>query len=120
MYRKIKRFITFVSFQVLNKIKCFNCLLLLSNIFNFFSRYYTQGGQGGFEDVRRYIKQGGDFCKELASILHERYILGSSPFIFNRANTIFFRERKKMQTYVFSEPSWKLLMRRDSANSAAS
>ncbi|EFN66406.1 Nostrin, partial [Camponotus floridanus] len=30
------------------------------------------GGQGGFEDVRRYIKQGGDFCKELASILHER------------------------------------------------
>ncbi|GAB1859702.1 Nostrin [Camponotus japonicus] len=31
-----------------------------------------EGGQGGFEDVRRYIKQGGDFCKELASILHER------------------------------------------------
>lgn len=30
------------------------------------------GGQGGFEDVRRYIKQGGDFCKDLASILHER------------------------------------------------
>ncbi|KAL6257330.1 hypothetical protein P5V15_010905 [Pogonomyrmex californicus] len=30
------------------------------------------GGQGGFEDVRRYVKQGGDFCKELASILHER------------------------------------------------
>ncbi|XP_076387475.1 nostrin isoform X3 [Megachile rotundata] len=31
-----------------------------------------EGGQGGFEDVRRYVKQGGDFCKELASILHER------------------------------------------------
>lgn len=31
-----------------------------------------EGGQGGFEDVRRYIKQGGDFCKDLASILHER------------------------------------------------
>ncbi|XP_078050894.1 nostrin isoform X2 [Augochlora pura] len=30
------------------------------------------GGQGGFEDVRRYVKQGGDFCKELAAILHER------------------------------------------------
>ncbi|KAL0126494.1 hypothetical protein PUN28_005093 [Cardiocondyla obscurior] len=31
-----------------------------------------EGGQGGFEDVRKYIKQGGDFCKDLASILHER------------------------------------------------
>lgn len=31
-----------------------------------------EGGQGGFEDVRRYVKQGGDFCKELAAILHER------------------------------------------------
>nr|XP_012220622.1 PREDICTED: uncharacterized protein LOC105671228 [Linepithema humile]XP_012220623.1 PREDICTED: uncharacterized protein LOC105671228 [Linepithema humile] len=31
-----------------------------------------EGGPGGFEDVRRYIKQGGDFCKDLASILHER------------------------------------------------
>ncbi|XP_032679655.1 uncharacterized protein LOC116848041 [Odontomachus brunneus] len=31
-----------------------------------------EGGQGGFEDVRRYVKQGGDFCKELASIIHER------------------------------------------------
>lgn len=24
--------------------------------------------------MRRYVKQGGDFCKELASILHERYL----------------------------------------------
>ncbi|KAI4502843.1 hypothetical protein M0802_001887 [Mischocyttarus mexicanus] len=31
-----------------------------------------EGGQSGFEDIRRYVKQGGDFCKELASILHER------------------------------------------------
>ncbi|XP_015601249.1 uncharacterized protein LOC107270605 isoform X2 [Cephus cinctus] len=31
-----------------------------------------EGGQGGFEEVRRYVKQGGDFCKELAAILHER------------------------------------------------
>ncbi|XP_015116854.1 uncharacterized protein LOC107041016 [Diachasma alloeum] len=29
-------------------------------------------GPGGFEDVRRYVKQGGDFCKELAAVLHER------------------------------------------------
>ncbi|KAK2581219.1 hypothetical protein KPH14_008017 [Odynerus spinipes] len=33
---------------------------------------HEEGGQGGFEDIRRYVKQGGDFCKELASILHER------------------------------------------------
>ncbi|XP_046983389.1 nostrin [Schistocerca americana] len=29
-------------------------------------------GQSGFEELRRYIKQGGDFCKELSSILQER------------------------------------------------
>ncbi|KAJ8917522.1 hypothetical protein NQ315_005571 [Exocentrus adspersus] len=29
-------------------------------------------GQNGFEDVRRYVKQGGDFCKELSAILQER------------------------------------------------
>uniref|UniRef100_A0A0K8SFS1 Nostrin n=1 Tax=Lygus hesperus TaxID=30085 RepID=A0A0K8SFS1_LYGHE len=29
-------------------------------------------GQTGFEDFRRYVKQGGDFCKELAAILQER------------------------------------------------
>lgn len=29
-------------------------------------------GQNGFEDLRRYVKQGGDFCKELAAILQER------------------------------------------------
>ena len=34
--------------------------------------FWLQGGQGGFEDVRKYVKQGGDFCKDLASILHER------------------------------------------------
>ncbi|XP_035739332.1 uncharacterized protein LOC118449177 [Vespa mandarinia] len=33
---------------------------------------HEEGGQSGFEDIRRYVKQGGDFCKELASILHER------------------------------------------------
>lgn len=29
-------------------------------------------GQNGFEELRRYIKQGGDFCKDLTSILQER------------------------------------------------
>ncbi|KAJ8985818.1 hypothetical protein NQ317_012058 [Molorchus minor] len=29
-------------------------------------------GQNGFEDLRRYVKQGGDFCKELSAILQER------------------------------------------------
>ncbi|XP_044579488.1 uncharacterized protein LOC123261771 isoform X2 [Cotesia glomerata] len=35
-------------------------------------------GPGGFEDIRRYVKQGGDFCKELAAILHERAELEAS------------------------------------------
>ncbi|XP_063229853.1 nostrin isoform X1 [Bacillus rossius redtenbacheri] len=29
-------------------------------------------GQHGFEELRRYIKQGGDFCKDLSAILQER------------------------------------------------
>ncbi|XP_046669260.1 nostrin isoform X2 [Homalodisca vitripennis] len=29
-------------------------------------------GQNGFEELRRYIKQGGDFCKDLSTVLHER------------------------------------------------
>ncbi|CAH0388627.1 unnamed protein product [Bemisia tabaci] len=29
-------------------------------------------GQSGFEELKRYIKQGGDFCKDLSSILQER------------------------------------------------
>jgi hypothetical protein len=32
-------------------------------------------GQNGFEELRRYIKQGGDFCKDLSSILQERYVI---------------------------------------------
>ncbi|XP_044726706.1 uncharacterized protein LOC123290551 [Chrysoperla carnea] len=35
------------------------------------SKYLTEG-QNGFDDLRRYIKQGGDFCKELSTILQER------------------------------------------------
>ncbi|KYB27571.1 hypothetical protein TcasGA2_TC013784 [Tribolium castaneum] len=33
---------------------------------------FVAEGQNGFEDLRRYVKQGGDFCKELATILQER------------------------------------------------
>lgn len=29
-------------------------------------------GQNGFEELRRYVKQGGDFGKDLAAILQER------------------------------------------------
>ncbi|XP_037089407.1 uncharacterized protein LOC119109761 [Pollicipes pollicipes] len=32
----------------------------------------TKKGSNGFEELRKYIKHGGDFCKELASILQER------------------------------------------------
>lgn len=32
----------------------------------------TPEGQNGFEELRRFIKQGGDFCKELSTILQER------------------------------------------------
>ena len=30
-------------------------------------------GHNGFDELRRYIKGGGEFCKELAVILQERY-----------------------------------------------
>ncbi|XP_014243134.1 nostrin isoform X1 [Cimex lectularius] len=33
---------------------------------------FQHQGQSGFEDLRRHVKQGGDFSKELASILQER------------------------------------------------
>jgi hypothetical protein len=31
-------------------------------------------GQSGFDELRRYMKQGGDFCKELSVILQERSV----------------------------------------------
>uniref|UniRef100_A0A6P7GED8 Uncharacterized protein LOC114336326 n=1 Tax=Diabrotica virgifera virgifera TaxID=50390 RepID=A0A6P7GED8_DIAVI len=43
-----------------------------SSIKNAFKRIMSHEGQNGFEDLRRYVKQGGDFCKELSQILHER------------------------------------------------
>ncbi|CAG9839210.1 unnamed protein product [Diabrotica balteata] len=38
----------------------------------FIKRIMSHEGQNGFEDLRRYVKQGGDFCKELSQILQER------------------------------------------------
>ncbi|XP_076348830.1 nostrin-like isoform X2 [Tachypleus tridentatus] len=38
----------------------------------------TFKGPNGFEDLRKFIKQGGDFCKEIASILQERSDLEST------------------------------------------
>ncbi|XP_056644955.1 uncharacterized protein LOC130450525 isoform X1 [Diorhabda sublineata] len=44
-----------------------------SAIKNAFMKIITSAeGQNGFEDLRRYVKQGGDFCKELSQILQER------------------------------------------------
>ncbi|KAF7281452.1 nostrin [Rhynchophorus ferrugineus] len=38
----------------------------------FRKKLFLPEGQNGFEDLRRYVKQGGDFCKELSTILQER------------------------------------------------
>ncbi|XP_054271219.1 uncharacterized protein LOC128991946 [Macrosteles quadrilineatus] len=35
------------------------------------SKFFPEG-QNGFEELRRYIKQGGDFCKDLSAVLQER------------------------------------------------
>ncbi|XP_063872604.1 uncharacterized protein LOC135107005 isoform X3 [Scylla paramamosain] len=35
-------------------------------------------GHNGFDELRRYIKSGGEFCKELATIMHERAELEAS------------------------------------------
>ncbi|XP_037795203.1 nostrin-like isoform X1 [Penaeus monodon] len=32
----------------------------------------ARGGHNGFDELRRYIKSGGEFCKELAAIMNER------------------------------------------------
>ena len=34
--------------------------------------YFSPQGHNGFDELRRYIKNGGEFCKELAVILQER------------------------------------------------
>ncbi|XP_039280905.1 uncharacterized protein LOC111059427 isoform X2 [Nilaparvata lugens] len=43
-----------------------------SSIINFRRSRICTEGQNGFEELRRYIKQGEDFCKDLTSILQER------------------------------------------------
>ncbi|XP_050734362.1 uncharacterized protein LOC127007409 isoform X3 [Eriocheir sinensis] len=39
---------------------------------------YHKSGNNGFDELRRYIKSGGEFCKELAAIMHERAELEAS------------------------------------------
>ncbi|XP_075213015.1 nostrin [Lycorma delicatula] len=43
-----------------------------SSLINFRRSRYCPEGQNGFEELRKYIKQGEDFCKDLATILQER------------------------------------------------
>ncbi|KAG0722300.1 hypothetical protein GWK47_044718 [Chionoecetes opilio] len=38
-------------------------------------------GHNGFDELRRYIKSGGEFCKELATIMHERRKLYRTPVV---------------------------------------
>lgn len=38
----------------------------------FYVFLFLPQGQNGFEELRRYVKQGGDFGKDLAVILQER------------------------------------------------
>ncbi|XP_071513677.1 uncharacterized protein Nost isoform X3 [Panulirus ornatus] len=39
---------------------------------------YHKSGHNGFDELRRYIKSGGEFCKELAVIMNERAELEAS------------------------------------------
>ncbi|KAK8392910.1 hypothetical protein O3P69_013139 [Scylla paramamosain] len=39
---------------------------------------FHKSGHNGFDELRRYIKSGGEFCKELATIMHERAELEAS------------------------------------------
>lgn len=43
----------------------------MSLISLFLSSSYIQG-QNGFEELRRYVKQGSDFGKDLVAVLQER------------------------------------------------
>lgn len=48
-------------------------MILLTYYHQFNSMLYLQfQGQNGFEELRRYVKQGSDFGKELVNILQER------------------------------------------------
>lgn len=50
------------TFYAYYSLDSFNCKILI----------FIFQGHHGFEDLRRYVKQGSDFCKELAAILYER------------------------------------------------
>lgn len=46
------------------------CILTILVKVDFFKSFFQ--GQNGFEELRRYVKQGGDFGKDLVAILQER------------------------------------------------
>lgn len=56
--------------EVLICLVIFNRLLLNKTNIVFYNP--LPQGQNGFEELRRYVKQGGDFGKDLAAILQER------------------------------------------------
>lgn len=39
---------------------------------HFLSFLFLEQGQNGFEELRRYVKQGSDFGKDLVAVLQER------------------------------------------------
>ncbi len=39
----------------------------------YFAFVFDQG-PSGFDDLRKYIKQGNDFCRDVAGVLHERWV----------------------------------------------
>lgn len=45
--------------------------LSMKNVFRR-SKFLPTESHTGFDDLRKYVKQGGDFCKELSTILQER------------------------------------------------
>ena len=56
-------------------IKLLICVVVI--VCDYFAMFLKKGvllfkGQNEFEDLRRLVKQGGDFCKDLATVLQER------------------------------------------------
>lgn len=49
-------------------------ILTKTNVIYFKTYHCSFQAQNGFDELRRYVKQGSDFSKELASILQERLI----------------------------------------------
>lgn len=46
-------------------------VIIFQNSF-FFVCFIQKQGQNGFEELRRYVKQGSDFGKDLVAVLQER------------------------------------------------